>query len=141
MFRKKMVNNMYKSGTSKSKNYFKQIVVPFIIYADTECNFKKIHINNKDKNTLHTEKYQNHIFCGFSYKLVCTDDKFSKSVVLYRGKTSIYKLVEAIPEEYDCCKQIIKKHFNKNLIMSVEDEKRFQSNNKKNNNKTNNKNK
>ena len=108
---------MYKSGTIKSKNYFKQIVVPFKIYADTVCNFKKIHINNRDKDTLDTEKYQNHIFCGFSYKLVCTHDKFSKSV-------------ESIPEEYDCCKKIIKKHFNKNLIMSVEDEKRFQSSNK-----------
>ena len=33
-----------------------------------------------------TEKYQYHISCSFSYKLVCTDDKFNKSVILCRGK-------------------------------------------------------
>ena len=43
------------------KNYFKQIAVPFKIYADTECNLEKIHINDRDKKTSYTEKYQNHI--------------------------------------------------------------------------------
>ena len=28
-------------GTTESKNYFKQLPVPFKIYADFECNFKK----------------------------------------------------------------------------------------------------
>ena len=45
-----------KSGSIKFKNYFKQIAVPFNIYADSECNLEKIHINNKDKNTSYTEK-------------------------------------------------------------------------------------
>ena len=75
-----------KSGTIKLKNCFKQIAVPFKIYADTECNLEKIHINGRDKNTSHTEKYQNHIPGSFAYKLVCNDDKFSRPVVLYRGK-------------------------------------------------------
>ena len=30
----------------------------------------------------------------------------------------------------NCCKQIIKSHFNKNFVMSVDDEERFQSRNK-----------
>ena len=37
--------------------------------------------------------------------------------------------VEAILEEYDFFEKVIKKHFNKNLVMSVEDERRFQSSN------------
>ena len=36
----------------------------------------------------------------------------------------------AILEQCNYCKQIIKKHFNKNLIMSAEDKMRFQSSNK-----------
>ena len=32
------------------------------------------------------KKYQNYISCSFAYKPVCNEDKFSKPVVLYRGK-------------------------------------------------------
>ena len=62
------------------------IAVPFKIYPDTECNLEKIRINNRDKNTSYTEKYQNYIPYSFAYKLVCIYDKFSKPVVLYRAK-------------------------------------------------------
>ena len=41
-------------------------------------------------------------------------------------KNTVYKLVEAILEEYEYCKE----NFNKNLIMSGEDEEKFQSSNK-----------
>ena len=48
-----------------------------------------------------------------------------------QGKNAIYKLTEAILEEYEYYKQILKKYFNENLIMSVEDEEeKFQSSNK-----------
>ena len=58
------------------------------------------------------------------------DDKFSKSVVFYREKNAVNKFFEAILKENDCCKKVIKNHFNKNLVMSAEDERRFQSSNK-----------
>ena len=45
---------------------------------------------------------------------------------MYRGKNATYKFIEAVLEEYDYCKRIIKKHFNKNLIMSVDEEEKFQ---------------
>ena len=45
-------------------------------------------------------------------------------------KNAIYELIEAIFKEHDYCKEIIKKCFKKNLIMSVEDEERLQSSNK-----------
>ena len=38
----------------------------------------------------YTSKYQNNIPCSFAYKLVCVDDKFSKDVVLYRGKDPVF---------------------------------------------------
>ena len=99
--------------------------MPFKIYADTECNLEKSHINNRNKNTSRTEKYWNYIPCSFAYKRVLFDDKFSKPVVFNKSKNKIYKLIEAILDEYGYCKQMIKKHFNKNLIMPVEDEKVF----------------
>ena len=40
-------------------------------------------------------------------------------------KNDVNKFIEAILKEYGCCKKGIKKHFHKNLIMSVQDEKGF----------------
>ena len=46
-----------KSGTIKFKNHFKQIAVPFKIYADFESLLKGLQINDRDKNTSYTKKY------------------------------------------------------------------------------------
>ena len=89
---------------------------------DFECIFKEVKSNVKN-NGSYTEKYQDHVPCSFAYKVVCVDNKFSKKDVLYRGKNAVYKFIEAILEEYDYCKKMIKKQFNKNLIMSSEEEK------------------
>ena len=70
------------SGTIEFKNYFKQIAVPFKSYADFESLLKGFQINDREKNTSYTEKYQNHIPCSFAYKAVCIDDKFNKDAVL-----------------------------------------------------------
>ena len=112
-------------GLISFKNYSKQLAAPFKIYADFWCilrpNLSK-RVNNSDKNVSYTEKYEDHIPCSFARKVVCVDNKFSKDVVLYREKNAAYKFIEAIHEEYNCCKKAMKKHFNKNLIMSAEEE-------------------
>ena len=59
----------------------------------------------------------------FAYKVVCTDDRFSNNIALYRQKMQ--------PKNFT--KQFLKnkkKINNKNLVMSAEDETRFQSCNK-----------
>ena len=66
------------SGAMKFKNPFKQIAVSFKIYSDFASLFKKLQINDRDKNTSYTEKYQHHTPCSFSYKVVCIDDKPAK---------------------------------------------------------------
>ena len=62
--------------------------------------------------------------------MICVDDKFSKPVVLYGGRNVVNKIIKAILKEYNYCKNVMKKHFNKNLFMSAEDEEKFQSSNK-----------
>ena len=118
-----------KCGSIKFKNCHKQLAVPFKIYADFECNVKKVKISDKSSdrndNVSFTEKYQDHIPCSFAYRVVCVDDIFSKPSILYRGKDVVYTFITEILEEYDYCKKVIKKKFNKNLVMSVEDAERF----------------
>ena len=114
-----------KSGSITFKNYFKQIPVPFKIYADFECLLKRVRGNHKN-NGSYTEKYQDNISCSFAYKVVFVDNKLSKRVVLYRRKNTAYKFNEGILKDYNYCRKVIKKHFNKNLIMSAEEEEKFQ---------------
>ena len=105
-------------GTIEFKNYFKQIPVPFKVYADFECNLKSTE-NNEDS---YSKKYQDHIPCSFSYKHVCVDEKFTKPMVVFRGENAAFKFIEAIPKEYEYCKKVMKKYFNKNLIMTEKEE-------------------
>ena len=114
-----------KGGSIGFKNYFKQLAVPFKIYANFESLLKGVKSSDRNTNSLYTEEYHEHIPCSFGCKVVCTDNKFSKKVVLYRRKNAVYRFIEASLKEYNYCKKIIKKHFNKNLIMSEEDEERF----------------
>ena len=62
------------------QNFFKQLS---LVNFDTRCNLEKIHINGRDKNTSYNEKHHNHVPSTFAYKLLCIDDKFIKSVILY----------------------------------------------------------
>ena len=105
-----------KSGSIQFKNNFKQIAVPFKIYADFESLLKVVRGSDRSNNTSYTEKYQKHIPCSFAYKVVCIDGKFSKSIVICKGKDAINKFIKVVLE-MNYCQKIIKKHFNKNLVM------------------------
>ena len=112
-------------GRIEFKNYFKQIPVLFKIYADFECNLESA----ESYEGSYSKKYQDHIPCSFAYKLVCLDDKFDNSIVVFRSKNATYEFIKMILKEYQYCKKIMKKHFNKDLIMSEEEGEQFQSSN------------
>ena len=65
---------------------------------------------------------------SFAYNLICVDDEFTKLIVVFRGENAAYEFIEAIIKEFEYCEKAIKKHFNKNLIMS-EEEEQFQVSN------------
>ena len=112
-------------GIIKFENYSRQLPVPFKIYADFECNLQDTEIYEG----YCTKKYHDHVPCSYAYKIVCIDDRFSKPIVVYRGENAAYQFIKAILKEYKYCKKIVKEHFNKNLIMSEEEEYLFQQSN------------
>ena len=124
------------SGYISFKNYSNKIRVSFKIYADFECILKKSKKSSNDieKDSSWNVKLQYHLPCGFGYKEVCIDDKFSKDIVVYRtreqAKDCVNKFIDAILNEYEYCKTVVKDHFNKNLIMLMEKEELFQEANK-----------
>ena len=60
---------------------------------------------------------------------MCVDDKFRKDVVLYRGQNTVLKFIKCIFKEYNYCKNVIKKHFNKKLVMIAEENENFERSN------------
>ena len=111
----------------KFNNFHKQLPVPFVIYADFEAITEKIHGCQPNDDKSYTEAYQRHTDCGYGYKVVCCyDDKYTKPVQIYRGEKAVYKFMEAMLDEVKYCNKIMKKHFNKPLRMTEDDEKEFQ---------------
>ena len=54
-------------GTIKFRNCFKQIPVPFKIYADIEYNLESTEVYEGS----YTKKDHDHVPCSFPYRLVC----------------------------------------------------------------------
>ena len=107
-------NVKLEKGFIEFKNYSRQIPVPFKIYAHFECLLKNVDFGiNIDS-------------MWFCLKLVCIDNKYSKDVVLYTGKNAVFKFIQSIFKEYDYYKKVMKKHFNKNLVMTALDEEEFE---------------
>ena len=90
-----------------------------------ECNLESVEVYEGS----YTKKYQDHVSCSFAYNVVCIDDRFSKPIVVFRGKNAAYEFTKAILEEYEYCKKVMKKYFIKNLIRSEEEEHLFQQSN------------
>ena len=124
---KQAINMPEKGDKVYFKNHHKQLPVPFVIYADFEAITEKIHGCQPNNEKSYTEAYQKHTDCGYGYKVVCCyDDKYSKPVQIHRGENAVHKFMENMLEEVNWCKSKMKKHFNKPLKMTKEDEKDFQ---------------
>ena len=74
-------------------------------------------------------KYQKSIACSYGYKLVCDDDKFGKPFKTYLGKDAGNNFINNVIEESKCCSDEMKKHFNKELVMTKEDNENFKNSN------------
>ena len=108
-------------------NHRKKFPAPFVIYADFEAITEKVDSCQPSDKKSYTEARQKHTDCGYGYKVVCCyDDKYSKPVQVFRGENAVYKFMENMLEEVNWCKQTMKKHFNKPLEMTEENEVDFQ---------------
>ena len=100
-------------GIIEFENYFKQIPVPFKIYADFECNLKSV--------KSYEGSYSKNIKITFLVVLLINFFVLMmnvKPIVVFRGENAAYEFIEATLKEYEYCKKVMKKHFNKNLVMS-----------------------
>ena len=105
------------------KNFHKQIRVPFAIYADFETINKNIEseMTNVGSSTTHITEFE---ACGYSYQVVCTNDKYSKPPLVYRGRDAVDRFMEDLLKEEAQIREILNEI--EPLIMSVEAERKFQ---------------
>ena len=122
-------NVKLEKGFIEFNNFSKMIPAPFKIFADFECLLKEVDSGIHNDCFSYAAKCQDHIPCSFADKLGCVDDKYSKDIALYRGKNAVFKFIQSIFKEYSYCKDVMKKHFNKNLVMSAEEEEEFERSN------------
>ena len=83
----------------KFKNFPYQLKVPFFIYADFECLLPKVVSCDPNPETSSTTTIHKHIPSGFCYKVVCTNDRYTKKAVLYRGPDVVEHFLRALQKE------------------------------------------
>ena len=77
-----------------------------MIYADFESILVPEDNRKQNPDGTYTNKYQKHVACTYSYKLVCVDDKFSKSFKSYLDKDVIFNFINSKTEERKYCSDI-----------------------------------
>ena len=87
---------------------------------------KNVNSDISNNDISYTKKYQDHIPCIFAYKVVFVDNEYSKKIVLYRGENAVNKFIRSILNEYNYCRKIMRKYFRQNLIMSAEENEKFE---------------
>ena len=103
------------------KSYERKIKSTLLIYVLFESILVPQDNGKQNLHEPYTNKYQKLVSCSYVYKLVWVDDKFSKPFKSYLGKDAAYNLINSILEESKYCSHLMKKHFNKELLMSKMD--------------------
>ena len=110
------------NNTLKFENYYKQLPIPFVIYADCESLLKKIDTVSKLNTSSYTEEKQVHEACSFGYKLVCCyDDKYSKPIKINRGENCTEWFMKELLNLSQYINDTIKSVFNKEMILTNDD--------------------
>ena len=101
-----------------------------MVYADFESMLVPEDNRKQNPKESYTNKYQKHIACSYGNRLVCFDNQFSKSFKTYLGQDVVYNFINSMIKENKYCSDVIKKYFNKELVMSKEDNGNFKNSTK-----------
>ena len=101
-----------------------------MIYADFESILAPEVNENQNSNESYMNKYQKNVAFSDDYKLLCVNDKFRKPFKSYLGEDAVYNFINSMIEEIKYCSDVIKKHLNKELLMTKKDNEDFKSSTK-----------
>ena len=102
-----------------------------MIYVDFEGILVPEDNGKQNPEESYTNKYQKHIPGFYGYKLVCVDDRFSKPSKSYLGEDAVSNFfINTTIEERKYCSDVMKKYFNKELVITKEDNENFKNSTK-----------
>ena len=61
---------------------------------------------------------------------MCVDDKFGKPFKSYLGEDAVYDFINSMIEQSKYCSEVMKKHLNKELVMTKNDNEDFKNSTK-----------
>ena len=111
-------------------NYERKIKSPFAIYADFESILVPEDNRKENPGEFYLNKYKKHIPCSYYYNLLCVDKKFSKPFKPYLGKDEVYNYINSMIKGSKYWSGMMKKRFNKELVVTEEDNEDFESSTK-----------
>ena len=97
-----------------------------MIYADFESILVPEDNRKQNPNGSYTKKYQKHVACSYGQKLVYVDT-FSQPFKSYLREDTVYHFISSTIEEIKCCNYVMKKLFNKELMMPKKDNEDFEN--------------
>ena len=112
------------------KNFERKIKSIFMIYADFESILVPEDNGKQNPNESCTNKYQKHVACSYGYKLICVNDKFSQPFKSYLGEDAVYPFISSMIKESKYCSDVMRKHFNEELVMAKEENEDFENSTK-----------
>ena len=98
-----------------------------MIYADFESILAPEDNEKQTPEECHVKKYQKYLACSYGYKLICVDDKFNKPFKSYLGKDTVHNFINNTSEEIKYYGELMKKHLNKELVMTKEGNEDFEN--------------
>ena len=119
-----------KSEYVKFKSFERKMKSSFMIYADFDRVLAPEDNGKQNPNESYTNKYEKHVVCSSGYKLVCTDDTFSKPFKSYLGEDAVSNFINSMIKESKYCIDVMKKPFNKELVLTKEDNEDFENSSK-----------
>ena len=75
-------------------------------------------MESKIQMSLIRKKHKKHRASSYYYKKIGIDDKFSKTLKSYLDEGAVYNFINSMIEGSKYCTDMIKKHFNKELVMT-----------------------
>ena len=84
----------------------------------------------QNRNESYISKCQKHVTCSCRYKLARVNDKFNNSSKSYLGKDAVNNFISSMIEESKYCSDVMKIHFNKELVMTKKDNEYFENSTK-----------
>ena len=73
--------------------------IPFVIYADFESLIEKVTSCQPNPQLSSTTHKQKHKACGYSYVVVCSNDKYFKFPVVFRGNNAVDHFLNHLMKE------------------------------------------